>query len=114
MSTNGHFSGDLFKGGRLFAHGGSIQLLPEKFRLKYLTLDKEPGKRIDYKAIHACILYEDVAQKDGGYTSFLRTGLIRMQQTRSCVQTDDKMIAKHMIKHNLSKYDLFVAYSRFL
>lgn len=99
------FSGDLFKGGRLFAHGGSIQLLPEKFRLKYLTLDKEPVCEIDYKAIHACILYEDMAQKDDRIYELARNGFDPYAADRSCVQTDDKMIAKHMIKHGLTKYD---------
>lgn len=99
------FSGDLFKGGRLFAHGGSIQLLPEKFRLKYLTLDKESVCEIDYKSIHACILYENMAQKDERLYALAKKGFDPYAADKAFMQTDDKAIAKHIIKYNLSKYD---------
>jgi len=99
------FSGDLFKGGRLFAHGGSIQLLPEKFRLKYLTLDKEPVCEIDYKAIHACILYENVAQEDHRVYELAKSGFDPYAADRSCLKLNEKIVAKHMVDHGLKSYD---------
>ena len=99
------FSGDLFKGGRLFAHGGSIQLIPEKFRLQYLTLDKEPVCEIDYKANHANILYESVAQNNESVYKLAKKDFDPYKADSSFMQVDEKAIAKHMIKYNLSKYD---------
>jgi len=99
------FSGDLFKGGRLFAHGGSIQLIPEKFRLQYLTLDKEPVCEIDYKANHANILYESVAQGNDAVYKLAKKDFDPYKADSSFMQLDEKLIAKHMIKHNLTKYD---------
>ena len=99
------FSGDLYKGGRLFAHGGSIQLLPEKFRLEYLTLDKEPVCEIDYKAIHACILYENIALKDENIYRLAKKGFDPYAADSSVVEVDEKAIVKHKIKHDIKKYD---------
>jgi hypothetical protein len=99
------FSGDLYKGGRLFAHGGSIQLLPEKFRLEYLTLDKEPVCEIDYKAIHACILYESEAQKDERIYKLARKGFDPYAADQSVVEVDEKAVVKHTIKYGIKKYD---------
>lgn len=99
------FSGDLFKGGRLFAHGGSIQLLPEVFRLKYLTLDKEPVTEIDYKAIHACILYEDVAREDERIYELAKSGFDPYAADSSFLKVNEKSIAKHMVEHGLKSYN---------
>ncbi len=41
------FSGDLFHGGRLFVHGGGIQLLPEEYRLEHITINGEKQTKIE-------------------------------------------------------------------
>lgn len=52
------FSGDFKSGGRLFAHGGSIQIVPQELRLSSITIGGEPVVELDYSANHPRILYE--------------------------------------------------------
>jgi len=44
--------------GRLYAQGGGVQLLPQKLRSEYLTIDDEPVVELDYSAIHPNICYQ--------------------------------------------------------
>jgi len=99
------FSGNLFQGGRLFVHGGSVQLLPERYRLKYLTIDGEPVAEIDYRAIHASLLYENVAQKENHVYTLAKEGFDPYSADRSFMVVDDMEIAKHRVKYGLKKYD---------
>lgn len=99
------FSGDLFKGGRLFAHGGSIQLLPERYRLEYLTLDDEKVVEIDYKAIHANILLECLAQSKPEVYDIATTDFDPYGADRSFMNVDEKAVAKHKAKFGIPKYD---------
>lgn len=99
------FSGDLYKGGRLFAHGGSVQLLPEKYRLEYLTLDKEPIVEVDYKAIHPNIMYELISLDKPMYVKLARKGFDPYCADSSFLEIDEKAIALHKMKFGLTKYD---------
>lgn len=99
------FSGDLYKGGRLFAHGGSVQLLPEKYRLEYLTLDKEPIVEVDYKAIHPNIMYELISLDKPMYAKLARKGFDPYGADTSFLEIDEKAIALHKMKFGITKYD---------
>lgn len=99
------FSGDLYKGGRLFAHGGSVQLLPEKYRLEYLTLDKEPIVEIDYKAIHPNIMYELISLENPMYAKLAKKGFDPYNADTSFLEIDEKAIALHKMKFGITKYD---------
>lgn len=99
------FSGDLYKGGRLFAHGGSVQLLPEYYRLKYLKLDKEPVVEVDYKSIHPNMMYEMLAQDKPSVYKLASKSFDPYAADSSFIDVDEKAIAKHMMKFGLTKYD---------
>ena len=99
------FSGDLYKGGRLFAHGGSVQLLPEKYRLEYLTLDKEPIVEVDYKAIHPNIMYELISLENPMYAKLARKNFDPYNADTSFLDVDEKAIALHKMKFGITKYD---------
>lgn len=59
------FSGDFKSGGRLFVHGGSIQIVPQSLRLSAITIDGEPVVELDYSANHPRILYEIMSSEEG-------------------------------------------------
>jgi hypothetical protein len=99
------FSGDLYKGGRLFAHGGSVQLLPEKYRLEYLTLDKEPVVEIDYKAIHPNMMYEMLALDNPHVYKLAKKGFDPYSADSSFIEVDEKAIAVHKMKFNITSYN---------
>lgn len=99
------FSGNLFQGGRLFVHGGSVQLIPERYRLKYLTIDGERVAEIDYRAIHAALLYENVAQQEPSVYALANEGFDPYKADRSFMIVDDMEVAKHKVKFGLKKYD---------
>lgn len=50
--------------GRVYAQGGGVQLLPQKFRSSELSIDGEPVVELDYSAIHPNICYQNLF-KDG-------------------------------------------------
>lgn len=99
------FSGNLYQGGRLFAHGGSVQLLPEHYRLKYLTLDKETVVEVDYKSIHPNMMYEALAQQKNSVYKLAVKGFDPYAADSSFIEVDEVAIAKHKMKFGLSKYD---------
>lgn len=99
------FSGNLYQGGRLFAHGGSVQLLPEHYRLKYLTLDKEPVVEVDYKSIHPNMMYEALAQQKNSVYKLAVKGFDPYAADSSFIEVDEVAIAKHKMKFGISKYD---------
>lgn len=99
------FSGDLYKGGRLFAHGGSVQLLPEKYRLEYLTLDKESVVEVDYKAIHPNMMYEMLALENESIYKLAKKGFDPYLADSSFIEVDEKAIAMHKVKFGLTKYE---------
>ena len=59
------FSGDFKSGGRLFVHGGSIQIVPQALRLSAITIDGEAVVELDYSANHPRILYEIMSSEEG-------------------------------------------------
>lgn len=99
------FSGNLYQGGRLFAHGGSVQLLPEHYRLKYLTLDKEPVVEVDYKSIHPNMMYEALAQQKNSVYKLAVKGFDPYAADSSFIEVDEVAIAKHKMKFGINKYD---------
>lgn len=44
--------------GRVYAQGGGVQLLPQKYRSSELKIDGEPVVELDYSAIHPNICYQ--------------------------------------------------------
>lgn len=50
--------------GRIYAAGGGVQLLPQRLRNEYLTIDGEPVVELDFSAIHPNICYQ-MLLKDG-------------------------------------------------
>lgn len=59
------FSGDMTFGGRLYAIGGGVQLIPQNLRRSALEIDGEPVVELDYSAIHPNICYQMMYNKDG-------------------------------------------------
>lgn len=59
------FSDDLSFGGRLYAVGGSVQLLPQHLRRSSLRIDDEEVVELDYSAIHPNICYQMMYNKEG-------------------------------------------------
>lgn len=52
------YSNNLTECGRFFVAGGGIQIIPEKYRSKYLRFDGEPVVELDFSSIHPFICYE--------------------------------------------------------
>ena len=59
------YSNSLQESGRFFVSGGGVQLLPEKYRSKYLTFNGEPVVELDYSSIHPSICYQQMYNNDG-------------------------------------------------
>lgn len=48
--------------GRLYADGGGVQVLPQRLRNEYLTIDDEPVIELDYHSIHPSICYQHLLE----------------------------------------------------
>jgi hypothetical protein len=99
------FSGDLFHGGRLFVHGGGIQLLPEEYRLEHITINGEKIIELDYKANHPYMLYSLYLDENKGISELITEDFDPYNADSSFLQVDTIAIAKHKMKHTLTKYD---------
>jgi hypothetical protein len=51
--------------GRIYAQGGGVQILPQRLRSEYLTIDDEEVVELDYSAIHPSICYQVLCSYDG-------------------------------------------------
>lgn len=99
------FSGDLFNGGRLFVHGGGIQLLPESYRLEYITINGESIVELDYKANHPYMLYSLYLNENKAIAQLVSDDFDPYAADTSFIEVDHIAIAKHKIKYSLKKYD---------
>lgn len=99
------FSGDLFHGGRLFVHGGGIQLLPEQYRLEHITVNGEKIVELDYKANHPYMLYSLYLNENKNISELISDNFDPYNADSSFLQVDSITIAKHKMKYSLSKYD---------
>lgn len=103
------YSNSLHQSGRFFVSGGGVQLLPEKYRSKYLTFNGEPVCELDYSSIHPMICLEklniaggfdcnvwDIIGKD-----FKPYGV----DLSEIVRVDQEAIEDHKEKYGLTHYD---------
>ena len=103
------YSETLQEAGRFFVAGGGIQLIPEKYRSKFLTFNKESVVELDYSSIHPFILYERL-NLSGGWDchvkEILGEGFTPYGADLSeIVNTDEQLIQDHILKYNLDSYD---------
>ncbi|QDP50264.1 MAG: hypothetical protein Tp178MES00d2C33159851_54 [Prokaryotic dsDNA virus sp.] len=103
------YSETLQEAGRFFVAGGGIQLIPEKYRSKFLTFNKESVVELDYSSIHPFILYERL-NLAGGWDchvkEILGEGFTPYGADLSeIVNTDEQLIQDHILKYNLDSYD---------
>lgn len=99
------FSDDLFHGGRLFVHGGGIQLLPEDYRLEHITINKEKICELDYKANHPYALYSLYYNDNPEIADLVKDSFDPYDADKSFLTVDKMLIAKHKMKYGLTKYD---------
>ena len=99
------FSGDLFHGGRLFVHGGGIQLLPEEYRLEHITINGEKIVELDYKANHPYMLYSLYLDENSGISELIKDDFDPYNADSSFLQVDSIAVAKHKMRYSLTKYD---------
>lgn len=59
------FTDDMNKGGRLYALGGGVQLLPQRIRHSALKIDGESVVELDYSCIHPYICYQRLYNNEG-------------------------------------------------
>ncbi len=99
------FSGDLNKGGRLFAHGGSIQLVPQELRLSAITIDDESVKELDYSANHPRILLEFLSQREPDVLRDIDVSIDPYAVDDSCLLVDNFAVEEHKLRFGISKYN---------
>ena len=99
------FSQDLFHGGRLFVHGGGIQLLPQEYRLDFLTFSGEPVVELDYSSNHPNIIYEWLTQERPEIFEILGKDFKPYDADLSFVELDNLAIARHKTHTGDTTYD---------
>lgn len=99
------FSGAMDKGGRLYVHGGGVQLLKGEYRTKYLTIDGSPVKELDYKAHHAMLLYEAVAMERDSLYDIADAGFDPYSADSDFIAVDNMQIHNHKDKFDIDTYD---------
>lgn len=52
------FNDNLEQGGRLYVHGGGIQLVPAAYRTQHITINDENVVELDYRAMHPNICFQ--------------------------------------------------------
>lgn len=99
------FSGDFNKGGRLFAHGGSIQLVPQELRLAAITIDGESVVELDYSANHPRILLEFLCQREPELLDVVGNDVDPYSADSSCLKVDELAIEEHKLRFGIKKYN---------
>lgn len=99
------FSGDFNSGGRLFAHGGSIQLVPQELRLAAITIDGESVKELDYSANHPRILLEYLCQQYPELLNEISTKFDPYNANGSCLNVDYVAVEDHKLKFGINSYN---------
>lgn len=99
------FSGALDKGGRLFAHGGSIQVVPQKLRLSAITIDNESVVELDYSANHPRLLIELLYQREPDTLNFISPSVDPYAADTSWLKVDLVAIEEHKLRYGIKKYD---------
>lgn len=97
------FSGDFNSGGRLFAHGGSIQVVPQEFRLSAITIEGEPVVELDYSANHPRILYELLGQRIEDLD--VNPSIDPYSCDSEFLNVDRLAVENHKMEYGLVKYD---------
>lgn len=103
------YSNSLQEAGRFFVSGGGVQLLPEKYRSKYLTFDGEPTSELDYSSIHPMLCLERL-NLSGGYDCNVWDIIGRDfkpygADLSDIVKVDWDAVEDHKEKFGLDKYD---------
>lgn len=98
------FNGDFKSGGRLFAHGGSIQLVPQELRLSHITINGEHVQEWDYSANHPRILLE-VLNKTVDNLDVDPVSFDPYSASPKAIVVDQIAVEEHKIKYNLDKYN---------
>jgi len=98
------FSGDFNSGGRLFAHGGSIQLVPQELRLSAITIEGESVQEWDYSANHARILLEFLCQRMPEVLEQVDVNVDPYAADSSCLKVDSVAVEEHKLKFGIKKY----------
>lgn len=96
------FSGNIFNGGRLFANGGSIQLLPQEVRLEHLKIDGEDLVECDYHAIHPKICYQLLEPE---LQELVGNDFDPYDADSSFLKIDEASIEAFKYKHGKNKYN---------
>ncbi len=103
------YSNSLQEAGRFFVSGGGVQLLPEKYRSKYLTFDGEPVCELDYSSIHPMLCMEQL-NLSGGYDCNVWDIVGRdfkpyAADLSEIVKVDYEAVEDHKEKYKLTSYD---------
>lgn len=99
------FSGDFNSGGRLFAHGGSIQLVPQNLRLSAITINNESVQEWDYSANHPRLLLEILAMQNLDIKDVVPADFDPYAVESSFLKVDYIAVENHKLKYALVKYD---------
>lgn len=99
------FSGDINSGGRLFANGGSIQLVPQALRLSAITIDDESVEEWDYSANHPRILLELLSKEDRSVLHNVSADFDPYDVQADYLNIDHLLLEQHKIEHHLETYN---------
>lgn len=99
------FSGDFNSGGRLFAHGGSIQLVPQELRLSAITIEGESVQEWDYSANHPRILLEILSKKEPQILDLVSKDVDPYGADESCLRVDHVAVEEHKLRFGIKKYN---------
>ena len=106
------FTDNSEQGGRLYINGGSVQLLPQEMRSKFLTIDDEDLVELDYSSNHPNMLYE-IKNTSGGVDydvkDFLGEGFKPYDCNTEFLNVDHSVVTdEHNPVRNLCKFALLV------
>jgi len=102
------YSNSLSECGRFFVAGGGVQLIPEKYRSKYLRFDGEEVVELDFSSIHPFICYEKL-NLSGGFDcnlwDILGQDFKPYDADTSMLQVDWDEVAEFQKIHNITNYN---------
>jgi len=91
--------------GRVFAAGGGVQLLPQRYRADFLTIDNESVVELDFSSIHPNICYQLIHNSGQDVRGILGEDFKPYDAKLDFVKVDWMLIEQHKKKFGIESYD---------
>lgn len=91
--------------GRIYAAGGHVQLLPQKYRAEYLKIDGEKVVELDFSSIHPAICMQVLHNTGVDVLAAVGKDFKPYAANLDFVQVDWMLIEQHKAKFGLNSYD---------